>query len=40
MTASINRLLIADDFGGDELFEIDPDGSDSQGGCCATATRA
>ena len=30
MTALNNRLLIADNTG-DELFEIDPDGSDSQG---------
>ena len=31
MTAFNNRLLIADDTG-DELYEIDPDGADSQGG--------
>ena len=30
MTVFNNRLLIADD-GGDELYEIDPDGADTQG---------
>ena len=31
VTADSGRLLIADSFGADELYEIDPDGSDSQG---------